>query len=96
MSVSKLSKEVDGSLYRVRLLETKKLDLNLDLTFDYTTAVSQVYMTPLSPERKTYFATLKKPGLQLSGKYSHQGKEYECNKDGSKACLMIIDIGRTT
>ena len=49
--------------YRVQVLETSSIDLNLDLTFDYTQAPSQVYLTPLDPTRLSYFATLKKPGL---------------------------------
>jgi hypothetical protein len=52
-------------------------------------------LTPLTQDKKTFFATLKKPGLQLSGTYIYQGKEYKCNTL-DKSCLMIIDVGRTT
>jgi hypothetical protein len=81
--------------YRVRVQETSSIDLDLDLTFDYTRAPSQVYMTPLDADKQAYFATLKKPGLQTLGSYNYQGKRYECNEK-KETCLMILDIGRTT
>jgi len=82
--------------YQVRVQETT-IDLDLDLTFDYNTAPSQVYLTPLDRDRLAYFSTLKKPGLVATGSYTYQGTRYPCtatSKDSS--CLMILDIGRTT
>ena len=57
--------------YRVRVQETSSIDLDLDLTFDYTRAPSQVYLTPLDADKQAYFATLKKPGLQALGSYNY-------------------------
>lgn len=92
MSISK----IEGTKYRVRLLETSKMNLDLDMTFDYSTAPSHVFTAPLSADRTAYFATLKKPGLKLTGGFSYQGKRYTCNSKEGKPCHMIIDVGRTT
>ncbi len=40
MNVTKVSKDATNHLYRVKLVETKSVDIDLDLTFGYSSAVS--------------------------------------------------------
>lgn len=68
------------------------LDLDLELTFNTAEVASSVWVTPLSNDKSTYFACMKKPGLQLVGGYKYQGQRQECPKGD---CLMMMDFGRT-
>ena len=92
MSITK----VRGTTYKVSLLEKTKLDLELDMEFDYSTAPSHVYTTPLNKDKTAYFATLKKPGLKMTGSFKTKGSTYQCDAKKGKPCHMIIDVGRTT
>ena len=87
---------IQNDKYRVRIVEKSKLNLELELDFDYNTAPSHVFTAPLNKDRSAYFATLKKPGLRLTGDFKFKGKSYQCNAKAGKPCHMIIDIGRTT
>ena len=63
------------------------------MSFKYDEGAPSIfYATPTTPDRTSYFASLKKSNLQLKGSYSYQGKKYECGKDD---CMMMIDHGRT-
>ena len=84
---------IERSLYKIKLSEKGSLNLDLEVNFDYEEVPSCVYVTPLTNDLKTYFSSLKKPGLQVVGSYSYQGKQYECDDGGQ--CLMMMDTGRT-
>ena len=94
MSVSKLENTPGNQrLYRIKLQEKEKLDLDLELDFDYDQSPASIFVVPMSNDKKSYFANLKKPGIKVSGSYKYEGKKYDCDKTGN--CLMIMDNGRT-
>lgn len=88
MSVKRLSPQDTKYMLKIN----GALDLDLELAFDIAEVVSPVWVTPLSSDKSTYFACMKKPALQLVGGYKYQGKRQECTKGD---CLMMMDFGRT-
>lgn len=71
-------------------LKSKEIDLDLEMTFNYDNGAPAIfYATPLTPERTSFFSSLKKSNLQLSGHYTYEGKKHTCSD-----CLMMIDDGR--
>lgn len=58
-------------MYKVRLIEKEKLDLDLELDFDYDSGPSSVSVSPMSNDRTSYFANLKKANLLPLGKYRY-------------------------
>ena len=62
------------------------------MTFDYDLSPDSVCTQPMSADKLSYFATLKKPHLDMTGSYTYQGSKQTC-KD--KQCLMMMDNGRT-
>jgi hypothetical protein len=76
MSVTKRS-DVNKKLYKLKIVE-KSINLNVELDFDYDEVPSSVIVVPMSVDKTYYFAALKKPGLQLTGSYSYQGKSQIC------------------
>jgi hypothetical protein len=71
MSIFKVENEEEKRLYRVKLIEKSKLNLNLDVTFDYDQSVSSFYSVPMSPDKTSYFSNLKKSALIISGVYKY-------------------------
>ena len=93
MSVTK-TKGTTARSYTVKLLsKDKKLDLDLELTFNYDDGPSVFYAVPMSRDKTSYFSSMKKSNLLMTGQYSYQGKKYDCTQKGQ--CLMMIDTGRT-
>lgn len=91
-SVTKV-KGSDKREYRVQIREPTTLQIDVDLTFDYDSAASSFFSVPMTADKTTYFANLKKSALPQKGSYTIKGQKYECKGDGD--CLMMIDNGRT-
>jgi hypothetical protein len=75
MSVTK------GSGYREYIvkLKSKEIGLDLELAFNYDEGAPAIfYATPLTPERTSFFSSLKKANLRLSGHYTYEGKRHTC------------------
>lgn len=71
--------------------KAKESSFNLELQFNTTGRDSQLWATPLSDDMTQYFATIKKLGIPITGKYTVNKKEYECNEED---CLITLDFGR--
>jgi len=71
-------------------LSSDELNLKISLELDISENPSGIWVTPLTNDLRTFFATHKKP-VTVKGTYKIDGNSQTCS---GKECHMMIDIGR--